>query len=241
MKTVSLEELDKKNCFLHYTPKKNLPSIEKEGLLPKIGPNSKYIERTEKIFFCVGTEGFLTIMDVWLKWLAVQTNMPKWFYRFGCWWLRNKYTPKIFSTIYIKSFQSMPITKRNSRKVLKKILNESLILVLNLEEGKDFSYEDIDEAKDAYEINSAIKFMYPDKERARDDKIEYWNMHTFLHILPIHAIIILWNGLKSPISSSSQRSRSLAFSRFLVSINGLLANLFKKSTRISELSSLLSS
>lgn len=73
----------------------------------------------------------------------------------------------------------MSITKRNSRKVLKKILNESVILVLNLEEGKDFSYEDIDEAKDAYEINSAIKFMYPDKERARDDKIEYWNMHTF--------------------------------------------------------------
>lgn len=179
MKTVSLEELDEKNCFLHYTPKKNLPSIEKEGLLPKIGPNSKYIERTEKIFFCVGTEGFLTIMDVWLKWLAVQTNVPKWFYRFGCWWLRNKYTPKIFSTIYIKSFQNMSITKRNSRKVLKKILNESVILVLNLEEGKDFSYEDIDEAKDAYEINSAIKFMYPDKERARDNKIEYWNMHTF--------------------------------------------------------------
>ncbi len=45
----------------------------------------------------------------------------------------------------------MSITKRHSRKVLKKILNESVILVLNLEEGKDFSYEDIDEAKDAYD------------------------------------------------------------------------------------------
>lgn len=179
MKTVDFESLDQGNCFLHYTLKKNLQSIEKEGLLPKIGPNSRHIEKTEKIFFCVGTDGFLTIMDIWLKWLAVQTNVPKWFYKFGCWWLRSKYTPKVFSTIYIKIFQNMHLTKKRSRKVLKKILDESVILVLKLKEGRDFSFEDIDEAKNVYKVNSAIKYMYPDKERFSDDKLEYWNMHTF--------------------------------------------------------------
>ncbi|MBR2658669.1 hypothetical protein IKD57_02100 [Candidatus Saccharibacteria bacterium] len=99
--------------------------------------------------------------------------MPKWFYRFGCWWLRNKYTPKVFSTIYIKMFQNMHFTKGHSRKVLKKILDESVVLVLDLKEGKDFSFEDIDEAKNVYEVNSAIKYMYPDKERFSDDKLEY--------------------------------------------------------------------
>ena len=64
MKTINLEEIDAEKVFLHYTAGKNLPSIEREGLLPKIGANSKYIERTEKIFFCVGTDGFLMIMDV---------------------------------------------------------------------------------------------------------------------------------------------------------------------------------
>ena len=62
MKTINLEEIDAEKVFLHYTAGKNLPSIEREGLLPKIGANSKYIERTEKIFFCVGTDGFLMIM-----------------------------------------------------------------------------------------------------------------------------------------------------------------------------------
>lgn len=170
---------DMNSIFLHYTSSNNLESISENGLVPKIGKNSKGIEKTEKIFFCVGANGFLMIMDVWLKWLAVQTNVPKWFYQFGCWWLQNRFTPKIFSTIYIKSFQNMHITKKRSRKVLKKILDESVILVLDLEEGQDFSYDDIDEAKDTYEINSAIKFMYPNEERFSDNKLEYWNMHTF--------------------------------------------------------------
>lgn len=192
MRKVSLRDLDTDKVCLHYTPRKNLASIEKEGLLPKIGANSKYIEKTEKIFFCVGADGFLMIMDVWLKWLAVQTNVPKWFYQFGCWWLQNRFTPKIFSTIYIKSFQNMHITKKRSRKVLKKILDESVILVLDLEEGEDFSYKDIDEAKDTYEVNSAIKFMYPDQERFLDNRLEYWNMHTFSgRKIPVSKISIL--------------------------------------------------
>lgn len=176
---LKLHHEDMENVFLHYTSSDNLESITENGLLPKIGENSKGIERTEKIFFAVGADGFLMIMDVWLKWLAAQTNVPKWFYRFGCWWLKNKFTPKIPSTIFIKSFQSMPITKKRSRKVLKKILDNSVILVLDLKEGEDFSYEDIDEAKDVFRVDSAIKFMYPNKERFSDNKLEYWNMHTF--------------------------------------------------------------
>ena len=178
MKTVSLEELDKKNCFLHYTPKKNLPSIEKEGLLPKIGPNSKYIERTEKIFFCVGQDGFLEIMDVWLKWLAAKATCPKWFYAFGVWYIEQRFTPKVFSNLFIRQATKRKINHKLADKNLYRTLEESVVLVLDLKEGQDFSYDDVDEVKENYP-KKFLKYMYPEESNCENKQIEKWNMHTF--------------------------------------------------------------
>lgn len=61
---------------------------------------------------------------------------------------------------------------------MKNILDNSVFLILNLEENIDFSYNDIDEVKDTY-YESFLKNLYPSASNLNDNKIEYWNMHTY--------------------------------------------------------------
>ena len=41
---------DIQHNYFHFTSKKNLHSIKQNGLIPKIGKNSKFIEKSEKVF-----------------------------------------------------------------------------------------------------------------------------------------------------------------------------------------------
>jgi hypothetical protein len=50
MKTIDIMKLDDEKCFIHYTNISNLKFIEKEGLIPKIGDNSLFLEKTPKVF-----------------------------------------------------------------------------------------------------------------------------------------------------------------------------------------------
>ena len=50
MKTVDIKEINYEKSYFHYTNKKNLDSIIENGLLPKIGKNSKNLELTKKFF-----------------------------------------------------------------------------------------------------------------------------------------------------------------------------------------------
>lgn len=65
-----ISQIDLKHSFFHYTNKQNLDSIVKNGLEPRIGENSLYVEKTPKVFFVKGEKGIITIMDVWLRWLT---------------------------------------------------------------------------------------------------------------------------------------------------------------------------
>lgn len=62
-----INNIDLDSVFLHYTNVCNLENILNKGLEPRIGINSKGIEKSEKVFFSVGDKGALVIMDVWLK------------------------------------------------------------------------------------------------------------------------------------------------------------------------------
>ena len=61
---------------------------------------------------------------------------------------------------------------------MKNILDNSVFLILDLEENIDFDYSDIDEVKSIY-YESFLKLLYPSTSNLKDNKMEYWNMHTY--------------------------------------------------------------
>ncbi len=174
-----ISEIDLKHSFFHYTNKQNLNTIIKNGLEPRIGENSLHIEKTPKVFFVEGEKGIITIMDVWLKWLTGKINTGKFKYWFG-------------TTIYMKiPFCIKSIPNNMVRKALlskekryqayqkmKEILDNSIFLILDLEEDIDFDYNDIDEVKNTY-YESFLELLYPKSSNLKDIKMEYWNMHTY--------------------------------------------------------------
>ncbi len=174
-----ISEIDLKHSFFHYTNKQNLNTIIKNGLEPRIGENSLHIEKTPKVFFVEGEKGIITIMDVWLKWLTGKINTGKFKYWFG-------------TTIYMKiPFCIKSIPNNMVRKALlskekryqayqkmKEILDNSIFLILYLEEDIDFDYNDIDEVKNTY-YESFLELLYPKSSNLKDIKMEYWNMHTY--------------------------------------------------------------
>ena len=61
-------------------------------------------------------------------------------------------------------------------------MENSVFLVLNLEEGKDFSYDDIDEVKNQKYSRNQLKYIYSYDSNVNNSKQEPWNMHTFFNI-----------------------------------------------------------
>ncbi len=172
-------QIDLKQSFFHYTNKQNLETILKNGLEARIGKNSLYVEKTPKVFFAEGEKGIITIMDVWLKWLTAKISAGKLKY-----WL--------YTVIYIKipfCIESIPnnmlkkylLSESKRFKAyakMKEILDDSIFLILDLEENIDFDYNDIDEVKKTYN-ESFLKLLYPSDSDLKDYKMEYWNMHTY--------------------------------------------------------------
>lgn len=174
-----ISQIDLKHSFFHYTNKSNLDSIIKNGLEPRIGENSLYVEKTPKVFFAEGEKGIITIMDVWLKWLTGKISTGKFKY-----WLGTAIYMKI--PFCIKSIPNNMVKKslasKEKRSIvyakMKEILDNSIFLVLDLEENIDFDYNDEDEVKKTY-YESFLKLLYPSDSDLKDNKMEYWNMHTY--------------------------------------------------------------
>ena len=59
---------DLSDIHFHYSHKNNGKSIEKTGLIARIGENSAEIDEEKAIYFSVGAEAVLHNWDVWLKW-----------------------------------------------------------------------------------------------------------------------------------------------------------------------------
>ena len=196
IKTVDINTIDSSKSFYHYTNIKNLDSILKNGLMPKKGINAKVIEKSKKIFFSQGETGILVIMDSWIKWLIAKpkSNLIYWI---GAYLLKIKYFPKIIHKTIITNNKKSKRKNEWSYKKLKNILDNSIYLILNLEENIDFSYDDVDEVKTfSHYPASYIASLYAYDSKVNENKMEYWNMHTFSNkiIEPEKISLLIYNN-----------------------------------------------
>ena len=187
-----IQDIDTQFSFFHYTNKNNIESIDKNGLIPKIGDSATGIELTEKIFFAIGNKGVFLIFDVWIKWLIAKrlTDLPGEkadipFYRF-CTFILNLPVIHHLAAAIVNSavwleFKCKPF-KLKSFKIMKDILDNSCFLLLDLEDEVDFSYKDIDEVKTQKFSKYMLKKVYAKQNKMSSKKMDYWNMHTFSNI-----------------------------------------------------------
>ncbi len=189
MNKIKLNEIDLEKSFFHFTNALNIKLINEYGLLPTIGENSKGPENTEKVFFAQGTDGVLKICDMWIKWLMNRMNN---YHSLSTQYegqelveMANKWDTEFLSREYlkdevkkIKTFEKM-FTDMKGRKYL----------ILDIKDGIDFSYDDIDEAKE-YCIESKrknpeskdykyMKEFYGRYSNIEVPTVEKWNMHTY--------------------------------------------------------------
>lgn len=173
-----ISQININKTFFHYTNKNNLNTIIKNGLEPRIGKNSLYVEKSKKVFFSQGGTGILTLMDVWLRWLTSKFGISNQIYCLGTFYMRMPLCIKCIPNYVV----SKSLKSKNKRiKVfnqLKNILDNSVFLILDLEENVDFDCNDLDEVKETY-YESFLKLLYPSVSDLKDKKMEYWNMHTY--------------------------------------------------------------
>lgn len=189
IKVKDIQDMDTKFAFFHYTNKDNIESIDINGLLPKIGNSATGIEKSEKVFFAVGEDGVFSIFDSWIRWLIAKrlTDLPGEkadipFYRFCTFIMRLpliRYLVAFFVNLVVWiEFRIKPV-KVKSFKLMKEILDNSCFLILDLEDGIDFSYKDIDEVKAQNFDRKLLKNVYAKQNKMSSKKMDYWNMHTF--------------------------------------------------------------
>ncbi|MDE5539706.1 MAG: hypothetical protein K2J20_04395, partial [Bacilli bacterium] len=187
-----IQDIDTQFSFFHYTNKSNIESIDKNGLISKIGDSATGIELTEKIFFAIGTKGVFSIFDSWIRWLIAKrlTDLPGEkadipFYCFCTFIMRlpilHHFIAIIVNLVVWLEFKFKPF-KIKSFKIMKDILNSSCFLILDLEEEIDFSYKDIDEVKAQKFNRKLLKKVYAKQNKMSSKKTDYWNMHTFSNI-----------------------------------------------------------
>lgn len=175
---VTIKNVNKDNVFLHYTSIDNLDSILTTGLEPRIGKNSIAIEKSKKIFFTVGFDNTLVLMDAWIKWLVLRPK-NNFIYRCGAFFMTKSYFPKVIIDFIFKNWINDKKRIEKACVQLNKILNNSVFLILNLEEGIDFDYRDIDEVKEQKFSRKQLNYIYTYGKDSNDYTIEKWNMHTF--------------------------------------------------------------
>ena len=173
-----ISQININKTFFHYTNKNNLNTIIKNGLEPRIGKNSLYVEKSKKVFFSQGGTGILTLMDVWLRWLTSKFGISNQIYCLGTFYMRMPLCIKSIPNYVVSKFLKSKNKRIKVFNQLKNILDNSVFLILDLEENVDFDYNDLDEVKETY-YESFLKLLYPSVSDLKDKKMEYWNMHTY--------------------------------------------------------------
>lgn len=197
-----IQDIDSQFSFFHYTNINNIESIDKNGLISKIGDSATGIEITEKIFFAIGIRGVFSIFDSWIRWLIAKrsTDLPGKradipFYRFCTFVMRlpvlHYFVAIIVNLVVWLEFRFKPF-KIKSFKIMKDILDNSCFLILDLEEEVDFSYKDIDEVKNQKFNRKLLKTVYARQNKMNSKKMDYWNMHTFSNVaIPPNKITLI--------------------------------------------------
>lgn len=181
--------------FFHFTEKKNLEEISKNGLVPKIGDNAQGVENTPKVFFSEGVDGACKCINAWLKWFITRYTRAKidqtlnelktesyagigagMLYEFFRQDLERKYTEDV-KTGRVETEEA----KLASFEKLYEEHSERVYLTLDIQEGKEFSYNDTDDVKMRC-INNPKRKNFIEYAYGKIDKLwglEKWNMHAF--------------------------------------------------------------
>lgn len=171
---------DMNKGFYHMTYEKNIGSIERLGLIPDIGYNARYIEKSKKVFFVEGLDNFLILFDCWINCFFYIPVIP-FIYRLGAFFLRKKWFPMFIADGYFGVLKRSKLQRKRAFKIFDKFLKDSVVLKLDLSENVDFSYDDIDEIKNRGYKKRHLELMgYSKKYSSLEDKrMDKWNMHTF--------------------------------------------------------------
>ena len=166
--------------YFHFTKKKNLNSIADKGLIPKIGFHAQALEVTKKVFFVKGLDNLLILFDCWINVCEKYPHLPGLF-NIGCLVMKYKWFPKGLVNFYFKYTEFNKIHRFVAYKYFDMFLNKYLLLNVNVIEGIDFSFDDIDQIKNKnyckeYLIKAGYSPLYSDLETVKMDK---WNLHTF--------------------------------------------------------------
>ena len=196
IKTIVLND-SLKESFFHFTREENLINIQEVGLQARIGMNSNWLEKTSKIFFSKGFDGLLQNLDIWIKYKfhrAFNEVDGYDFYKGKPIEERKKlideWGNEFLSKEYLKD-------EEKKEKVFEKIYEGIKIqkyLLLDLEDGIDFKYDDIDEIKE-YNLEEKnkgnptrylyAKELYGNYSNIDSNKVDKWNMHTLAnHSIP---------------------------------------------------------
>ena len=182
MKIYKLTLNDMKANFFHFTKKSNLESIDKNGLIPKKGQHAKYIEETEKVFFVQGLDNLLILFDCWINVYKKIPFLPnsKITYGLGSKAMRSKYFPMLLVDIYFMLVKNSKHQKKYAYKIFDKLLDECILLNLDIRDGEEFSFSDIDEIKSrGYRKRHLIELGYSEKySDMNSNKMDKWNLHT---------------------------------------------------------------
>lgn len=176
---------DMNKGYFHMTLSKNLKNIEKKGLLPDIGHNARFIEKSKKVFFVEGLDNFLILFDCWINCFFYIPVIP-FIYRLGAFFLRKKWFPMFIADGYFGVLKKSKLQRKRAFKIFDKFLRDSIVLKLDLKENVDFSYDDQDEIKARGYQKRHLELMGYSKMYSSldDNKMDKWNMHTFTnHII----------------------------------------------------------
>lgn len=170
---------DKKENFFHFTNRRNLENISSKGLLPKVGWNSRHIEKTPKVFFVEGLDNLLILFDCWINCLCKLPLIP-FVYLIGANCIKYKWFPKIIADGYFDMVSRSKFRKRKAFKKVNKVLKNCVLLNLNIKNGIDFKYKDDDEIKKrGYNKDHLIIMGYSKNYSSVDSStMDKWNMHT---------------------------------------------------------------
>ncbi len=94
--------------------------------------------------------------------------------------MRSKYFPSFLVDIYFFIIKNSKRHKNYAYKVFDKQINKCILLNLDIEENKDFSFADIDEIKSQnYRKRHLIELGYSEKYSDMNSNcMDKWNLHT---------------------------------------------------------------
>lgn len=180
MKNYKLDLKDLNSNYFHFTKRSNLNSIEEKGLLPKISFHAMSLEDTKKVFFVEGLDNLLFLFDCWINVCSKYPLIPGMF-NLGTIIMKYKWFPKSIINTYFKWTEINKLHKFVAYKYFDYFLRSYILLNINIKEGVDFSFDDIDQIKaknynKEYLIKGGYSLKYSDLKSIIMDK---WNLHTF--------------------------------------------------------------